>query len=614
MMIALLRIDRAFDRIWGSWIVAVSFGIGLRFLSSRYPDFASIPFSQQAPAFGIVFVTMMLLFSFILISTNINNRCSRICLAIPVRAKDLWVARIISIAVSVSIPIVLIALILSFKSGAEGTYIDNAVLRLGFKCLTAMIFAAMVFQSWKTELYRIPLTKGYLAFLILGSLVISGATFIGMSWPFTGYLYLAAALLLGTRIFRSLPGSFRVCSFRPVDAPAYGPVVAVNNSPVSGSPVRANGSPAGSNGYKNGATRLERPVHAGKPTLKTFITLARGLLNNWKVWVYSILMAFYTFMIMVTYTDGASRDNPYGIFLYTWIWMVLIEVLMRMYKLEYLPISRKTIFAYAWGAILVSLTVGITAGSILTSTRSRNFRQIRFYKQELHVPHEFFEISTDGPPPPVSAPWGETYTPVSHPLYSGSDIYIYNPYSWNQESSTRFIALQLDRAKEAVHGLPYDRDSNYEEIDEDLEKMFESCCFSLSGIDNRSVPRARAFTVAASIAAALYCIIFFLSFRAYGALRFKTLLAWVFPGSLILIVLTVVVVIIAGMMGYTTANVVQAVPAILMRKTAEAIPLNLAGLWAIFTAVVVLGTLLVYSGFRRSESIASLGKSILKDY
>lgn len=53
----------------------------------------------------------------------------------------------------------------------------------------------------------------------------------------------------------------------------------------------------------------------------------------------------------------------------------------------------------------------------------------------------------------VTAPWGESVTPLAHPVFWGSSVITYNPYDVEGTSSVRFMAWQLGRAIREIHGV-----------------------------------------------------------------------------------------------------------------------------------------------------------------
>lgn len=602
----LIRYDNAMDKIWASWIVALGFGFGFKYFENRHPAYAYLSPADQPGVFSVVFIMLMFFLIFIMISTNITTRCSRISMILPIHPKRLWIARIVSIITASVLPVLIMTAVMAVRREDGGYYLDAAVLHLGARCAAGVVLAALLFQSWRVEMYRIPGRPAYVIYTIFVSLAVTAATFVGMAWTYTAPVFLVLSLLLALRVYLLLPDSFKIVP-----------------SSVNGTARSAAAGPAPEDSVLYDLGPRKTAVSAGGPVtarsgralrLHVHISLIRGVLNDWKLWVYAVLVAFYVLMIVLTYHDGASKDNPYGLFIFVWIWMILVVSLIRMYRFEYLPVSRRTFFAYTWGMVVLAMVLGFVAGNILVSARSRNFRQLKYYDNALHIPDEFHEISTDGPPPELTSPWGETFAPEALQLFKGSDIYVYKPYDWGKRSSKRFVALQIDRAKEAVHGIPYDGDSMYDDIDKEYGDTIESCCFTLFTLGNSSEPRNRAFAIGATAAAAVFSLLMYLSLFSFRVIRFKVLANLVIPVSLLSLVVIVIAVIIAGREGLVEPKAIEMVPAIYIRKISQAIPVSTAGLWGLFALIFAAGSLLIYSGFRKAEAAADFQKALLKEY
>jgi hypothetical protein len=75
----------------------------------------------------------------------------------------------------------------------------------------------------------------------------------------------------------------------------------------------------------------------------------------------------------------------------------------------------------------------------------------RYFNNRTNVALEYWRRSPDGRPPAIVAPWGESYPPD---VLTVLGVSFYNPYSSGEGSSQRFIEWQFERATTAVYGRP----------------------------------------------------------------------------------------------------------------------------------------------------------------
>jgi hypothetical protein len=76
---------------------------------------------------------------------------------------------------------------------------------------------------------------------------------------------------------------------------------------------------------------------------------------------------------------------------------------------------------------------------------------IRFFNNRTNVALEYWRRSPDGRPSAIVAPWGESYPPDTLTVLG---VTFHNPYSSGAGSSERFIEWQFERATTAVYGRP----------------------------------------------------------------------------------------------------------------------------------------------------------------
>ncbi len=184
-------------------------------------------------------------------------------------------------------------------------------------------------------------------------------------------------------------------------------------------------------------------------------------------------------------------------------------------------------------------------------------------------------MTEDGPPPVLTSLWGEFHMPEAHPLFAGSRRYVYKPFDTGPESSPRFIALQIDRAVEAIHGIERDPLEKYEDLDEEfIAGAGEGCCSVKESVGRASDTRSRVFALAGIISAAFYSVIIAFQIGYGGKHGGKHPGNLILPGAVIMIFLVIMSVVLAGKAGLCEPSFVEAVPSIYMRRLADVIPLS----------------------------------------
>jgi hypothetical protein len=494
----------------------------------------------------------------------------------------------------------------------------------------------MLLQIPSVKLYRVRGSIGYILYAIAVSAVVLVLTLIGIDSSVYIIYFLLAALALGIRIYLSLPRAFLhtpyepegsagedvSCGFSIQDGKAAREVFENGGSPPSRDVSTGLTEPTGRAARRESAGSGEVPAKDALsiPMERSYrwylhMTCFRLLNNRWYMWVVYVLLALYSLLIVLAYYDGGRKDNPYGFIMYLWIWIALMYSISRLRRLDFLPVSRKTLFAYAMLPLIVSMLLGFGAGQTMVHINRRNYRQIHFYHHTIQIPDEFWEITNDGEPPVLTSPWGEKHVPEHYPLYKGSSIVIYKPFDCAGESSARFVALQLDRAAERIHGIPFDHSSMYEDIDESFEKAVACGCFTFEGTIGRgSQKRNRAFGWAAIFLVTYYIIILSLQFRGIRRAGWRTIGAFSVVISVVLFGLIVVVVVFSGMAGYCKPLAVAAVPAVLTRRLGDAVPVGGPLLWSVFAVLCVAGYFILQSAFRKIEAPADRPKPFLNDF
>ena len=110
--------------------------------------------------------------------------------------------------------------------------------------------------------------------------------------------------------------------------------------------------------------------------------------------------------------------------------------------------------------------LGYGVGRLVEESSGQRTEQIVFENSEdgygLKVPPGAWSISAVGESQVVTAPWGEDHIAQSVPVLKGLPGYLWKPFTTPLEASPEFVAWQISRAVQVVHGL----DISPEEIQE----------------------------------------------------------------------------------------------------------------------------------------------------
>ena len=641
----LIRQEGAFDQMHISQILALCTSVALLLIPGLPQQFARFASKTQGLGFVPIYALICALLIFFVVTTNIGQRCSRLSLVLPIPARKLWLVRIASIIIVSLIPVAIVTFVatLSFR-GVEGRIPEAVAWKLGMHTGAGMILAAMLLQSFSPKLYRVGWRAGYILYTLAVSFGVLGLLVVGMRSALYSVLFIAAAVILTVRVYRLLPQSFLLLPKRPekgkraaiameqrraaaeqvqrraaaatvqgkwmIEEPAQRSVAAEPRQRTAAAALDTGMREV--TGTEEGVKSIERAAKSPRAVLHR--TCFRLILGHWQVWLSLALLGFYATMLVLSYHEG-KRDNPYPLFMIIWIAGPLISAIYNVHKIDFLPISRKIVFAYAFGSAITVMLLGFVIGNAIVAADRTRFKQLGFNRSTVHIPEEFWEITTDGEAPVLSSPWGETYAPEAYPLYRGSSIIIYKPYDCGRESSDRFVAMQTDRAAAAVYGAPFDPTDRYEDLAESNESGARACCAAIDQYAGRGSPvRLKSFATGAILFALFYIILFWVTLRSSRTTGRRSVVQQVIVISVILIFSVAIVVIAAGSAGVTHTRAVAAVSSILTRKLSETIPLHTPALWVIFVALCIAGYLAIQSEFMKMEAPVQRQKPFLGDY
>lgn len=522
-----------------------------------------------------------------LLAPGVRQRSSRLMMTLPLSPRKLWLTHLVAVIVSEAAIllvaagwVVVLAWLVIHVFDGRNLFAPDAV-RLALVVSAGVVLGAVLLQSPKPSLHKIPLSKGYLLYMlatllgVLGIMVVLGS----LPLPFA-MLPIGAAVAASWLTYRSLPTAFTLV------------------------PREAEPRPVGAR--REESSRASR----GFP-YKWFLgrTVGRSLYGRWLQywWIASPFIA--SMGILLTGVPWIENSDLY----YQRITLIPITVYLllafaglpfrNLYRLDPLPISRRPLFALAFIPSLLFLSLGYGIGRIwgvLSPPReSIAYRMDRDSHYFLYVPAGMNEIAWNGELPVITSPWGETHEAWSTPLYEGSRAVLYSPYHTPLGSSLDFVALQISRATGAIYeeAVPSEEiAARYLAVDGEGKVILKGKALTIQAdfpyLKRRSKgPMFPVILTLVGLPWAILVLIYLLSFRATISDRMRN--AFLF-GLMFAVLALHLVQYVLLFNDLTEDWILTGVVEILVRQGSAALPGTLA-MW-------IGCTLFLYAGYRLAES------------
>lgn len=554
-------------------VIPIFFFAGLfgRIIAGEFPaQTGTRPLAAESGILILFFCQACLLLLFLLTPTSFWARSGSMHLALPLSARKLWLARMISLLFITIVPFFALCLPLSLRSSSTTAWLvpDPMILKAALHAAAGLLLAVALYQVPSPSLHRIRTGLGYILYVIL--VAVGTVIFVIFTAPFSVFtlILLAVGMACLMWVYSSLPKTFVVAPLTPdPDGPEQVGAGARPYAADVGVPVDAAGS---------SRWILHR-------------TVLRTILNYWPVWIILPLLALYGGLVVRSYYQGKA-PFPYILFIGGWIWGMLRYSMSRLYMLDPLPVSRKIVYGQTMGACLLAVLLGVGILSLGPLNGKSRAKMVSFYQEQVSVPREYYEIAPNGQVPVITSPWGEAHSPTLHSLLPGSRLALYNPFERGEESSARFIKLQIDRAIERIHDVPVLAATTDlgTPLEDGFEDALEECCFTTeASLGRGSESRSKTY--------ALGMILYLLASSAVIALSFKIgggrIRSWLYAvptiGALALVVIVLLGAAVLEGLGYSETWVWGALATIPVRKLAEALPLSPLVLWSAFLAILV---------------------------
>ena len=310
-------------------------------------------------------------------------------------------------------------------------------------------------------------------------------------------------------------------------------------------------------------------------------TVFRGLTNLIPMWIILIGIGGAFAVVSLEFFDGTNAFLAL-VLVTAWHLPVLQMALERMTPFDPLPISRRALWAHTFGPVALAVVIGALIAQVVYRVNPPLWSAIHSQSCCLEVPWEYLEIAPDGAAPTVTAPWGESLTPATDPLWRGRRPALYDPYEVTAESSPGFIEFQIRRAVAAVYGVPLR--SNTSSTD---PQMLSNAAGEVDRDDfigeltrgHKAEGRNRSAAVTLMLFTLLGYVLVLPALCQYGPSVHRKIFKWASWGALMFLGMVAVAVAVARLAGYTEVWYVGALVSIGIRHLAEWMPVSTGILW-----------------------------------
>lgn len=374
----------------------------------------------------------------------LEKRCHRVDLALPIPGRSLWLSHTLAVAAATLGVLAATAVIAAFAewgfaqlNGDGGGVTAGGVVPLALKLGSVALLATVGLQAVSRSSSRLSRTAPHVATSILFAAGILGATLLLDRAPIALALVpLAAAAALLQVVHRSVAPAL-------VLSPAHAGVGGVGVAPNGRTAWTGAGTtrPARSpwlliSAVYRSVSKMPASPLVGFPFVFLMGALLSGYYRAWRgeesLRFLMVVMAAY---MLMTFTVNPPR---------------------RLFAIDAFPVRRRLVFAVLVLPLIVIFSMGYAVGRAGADAHENERELIQLVEidccHRVRVPIEYTSVAWDGRPPRIRSPWGETAEPWSTPLFEGSRVVLYSPFTVGDAPSIDFVALQLSRAVEAVYG------------------------------------------------------------------------------------------------------------------------------------------------------------------
>jgi len=469
-MLSLLRRDPVIgtiDLVKGG-ILALNAGVMAGFVATLAAGSGS---RSPGTTAGILLLAGLMWFSIspFLLFGKARERCHALDLSLPIPARRLWLAHVSALILQGLVFLALTfatlwILLWIFGSAPVGfSLLKQALAGILLPLVAGLVLIVVLMQRVKASLCQIPRSRACTMYSIL--LLSSGFALIVLlsALPAPAVLVpLGLGVYLSYRTYRSLPPAF---AWTPADIRAG---IDLPQDARDAAILRLAEAKEWETHSKGGPMR-------GFPFAWFLIRLIcfnppRNLVGALLFFPLFFLWGLFISGFFAAWLDMDLPQLSYVILSGYLLLSFLPAHMLQLPSVDFLPISRKFLAGFLLIPGFLVLAVGLGAGAVGTTMIERARLQIQLQTSTssfippystkapmVRVPAEYCEISWHGDAPDVASPWGESHPVWKYPLYTGSRIKVYSPFSTPEGSSPRYVAFQISRAIEAIYGVsvPY---------------------------------------------------------------------------------------------------------------------------------------------------------------
>lgn len=529
--------------------------------------------------FAPMYMVLTALVATFVLGANAWTRSSRLALGLPFTARHVWTVRIASL-IFVGLASVLaltMTMGLSKDLASNQLVLNPAIAFAGARAAATVVLLLFVFQLPLSERDRIPITAPYVVYVIFSGTLILVFSAAVISSAAGTLVLLIIDLALGAYLYVRVPSVFLI-----------GPTVEESETPVWTTPEKA---AADATELAWNSRAVVEPRH---PALRLHWAIFRGLKTNILTWILGIIVGVSAGVAIAEYLGGTNAFLPL-FFVVIYHLPLLQGALEAMTPFDPLPISRQTLWAHSVGPIIVSVAVGAGVAMSVFVLNPQPFTQVSFDGCCVKVPWDYWALDRMGQVPTVTAPWGESFTPRAHSLWSGRLISLYDPYEVGPESSPRFVEYQMRRAVEAVYDIrlpEYLLEPDYQ-APPNIVGGTERGAFTLDTTRGRlSADRSRSAAVGLLLLTLLGASLTLPALLQFGTSTRRKLYKQAEIGFLIFLGLMAVAVFVARLLEFTEVWYVGVLISIGIRSLAHWLPFSTPVLW-FFCVTFWVGTYLL---------------------
>jgi hypothetical protein len=292
--------------------------------------------------------------------------------------------------------------------------------------------------------------------------------------------------------------------------------------------------------------------------------------------------------------------------------VLVAPALANLRMVDALPLGRRYLLLLITLPSLLMMVTGYLGGLFWMSTVEFEMPTVVFCQEDegygVRVPTFMWRLSWDGEAPPAVSPSGESHPVVTIPVIKGATPLVYKPYTTPVGSSREYVAWQIWRAAQALHGtrltpediaeqyLWTDVDGCVRLNDEELDLLGDGWGVS----DRQAGPFFPVTMGLVSVLMYLGLAFYMPAIRAGISKNRRQARIWILLGTLLLLHLTPHVLAITRV---ARPWVLEMIGVDLMMKIARAVPGGYVGLWIAALLVSVAAFEVAAGAFRKVESL-----------